>query len=209
LFVSAFTVIGARRTGYDWTRDPVSSLAIGSPGWRQRANFMVTGALYLLAASRLARCPRRIVGPAAVPLLVGAAGAGLIGSGVFVTDPVAGFPPPSVDGGEAGATQPTKAVPSRSGNLHNLFAIPIFVGVPLAGIVSAVSSGRIREYRWAGYSVGSSLVMVISFVRFGKAFSGVQSPVARGGIFQRISVATGFGWMSALSLRVLVSARRN
>ncbi|MGC9962704.1 MAG: hypothetical protein ABSE47_12510, partial [Acidimicrobiales bacterium] len=28
LFVSVFTAIGARRPGYDWQRDPVSSLAV-------------------------------------------------------------------------------------------------------------------------------------------------------------------------------------
>ncbi|MGP0006899.1 MAG: DUF998 domain-containing protein [Acidimicrobiales bacterium] len=201
LFVSAFTVIGARRAGYDWRRHAVSSLAIGRLGWLQRSNFVLTGSLYLLTASGLARCPRRIVGPALVPALVGAAGVGLIGSGVFVTDPVAGFPPPSTDGGEASTTTPTKAAPSRSGTLHNLFAIPVFVGIPLAGMLSAVSSARSREYRWAGYSVGSSLVMAVSCVRFGAAFAGAPSPVAKGGIFQRISIAAGFAWLSALSLR--------
>src|ERR1017187_6442836 len=90
LFVSAFTAIGARRAGYDWRRHAVSSLANGRPGWPQRTNFILTGSLYLVAASGLARCPRRIVGSLVVPVLVAAAGAGLIGSGAFVTDPVGG-----------------------------------------------------------------------------------------------------------------------
>jgi len=85
--------------------------------------------------------------------------------------------------------------------------MPIFVGIPMAGILSAVSSARKREYRWAGYSVGSSLVMATSFVLFGAAFGGAPRLVAKAGIFQRISVATGLGWVSALSLRSLILFR--
>jgi hypothetical protein len=206
LFVSALTVIGAR-FGYDWRRHAVSSLAIGSLGWLQRSNFVLTGSLYLIGASGLRRCPRRIVGPALVPVLVGAAGVGLIGSGVFVTDPVGDFPPPSTDGGNADTWAPARVTPSRSGTLHNLSAIPIFIGIPLAGAVSALSAARSGKFRWAGYSAASSLVMVFGFVQFGAAFGDAPSPLAKGGIFQRISIAAGFGWLSVLSLHALMSAR--
>lgn len=50
VFVSVFTVIGARRAGYDWRRHAVSSLGYGREGWPQRANFMLVGGLYCLAA---------------------------------------------------------------------------------------------------------------------------------------------------------------
>ena len=93
LFVSVFTVVGARRAGYDWRRHAVSSLAVGREGRGQRANFMIVGGLYCVAARGLARSPSRVVGPTVIPALVFAAGVGLIGSGLFVTDPVAGFPP--------------------------------------------------------------------------------------------------------------------
>lgn len=208
VFATAFTAIGARRAGYDWRRHAVSSLGAGRGGWLQRSNFVVTGSLYLAAASGLARCPRRIVGPRLVPVLVGGVGVGLIGSGVFVTDPVGGFPPPSPDQSESGATAPAKTVPSRSGALHNVFAVPIFAGIPLAGMACAVSSARRKEYRWAGYSAGSSLVMVASFVLFGAAFGDATRLVEKGGLFQRVSIATGFGWLSALSLRAFSRSRR-
>ena len=97
LFVSIFTAIGARRVGYDWRRHAVSSLAVGRGGWLQRANFMLTGALYCIAAQGLARSPRRTVGPRVVPALIFGVGAGLVGSGLFVTDPVGGFRPSSRD----------------------------------------------------------------------------------------------------------------
>jgi hypothetical protein len=76
LFAGAFTAIGATREGYDWQCFPVSSLANGRRGWLQRANFIVAGALYARAAQGLARCPRRLVGPRAVPVLV--AGSALV-----------------------------------------------------------------------------------------------------------------------------------
>jgi hypothetical protein len=90
VFVGVFTALGARRAGYDWRRHAASSLAVGRGGWGQRANFMLAGGLYCVAGRGLARSSSRVVGPAVVPVLVFAAGVGLIGSGAFVTDPVAG-----------------------------------------------------------------------------------------------------------------------
>ena len=58
LFVGSFTVIGARRVGYDWRRHAVSSFAAGQGGWSQRANFALTGVLYCIAAQGLARSQR-------------------------------------------------------------------------------------------------------------------------------------------------------
>lgn len=207
LFAAAFTAIGATRRGYDWRRDPVSALAIGRGGWPQRANFVVAGVLYGCAARGLARCPRREVGPGVVPVLVAGVGVGLVGSGVFVTDPVTSFPPEVPGEDASGDHGTTRTAPTREGRLHNLFAIPIFAGIPVAAAASALSAMRQRDYRWAWYSVGSILGMASSFVLFGAAF-GDGSPLAgKGGMFQRLSIASGFGWLSALSLRAVRGTR--
>jgi hypothetical protein len=112
---------------------------------------------------------------------------------VFVTDPVAGFPP----SGDAlianDDTQlPRQVAPSRSGQLHNLCAIPIFAGIPTAALTCAASAVRRRECRWATYSTGSAVAMVGAFVLFGAAFGGEPRLASRGGGFQRISIASGF-----------------
>jgi hypothetical protein len=198
-FVSAFTAIGVRRAGYDWRRHAVSSLADGRDGWKQRANFMVAGALYCVAAPGLAQSPRKIAGPSVVPAIILAAGVGLIGSGVFVTDPVAGFPP----AGQAPDGVLPPRTPTRAGKLHNLCAIPIFAGIPIAALICAGSAARRRDYRWATYCAGSAIGMTGTFVLFGAAFGGAPRLARRAGVFQRISIATGFGWLSALSLRAL------
>ncbi len=94
-FVTVFTALGPRRAGYDWRRHPVSALAIGPEGWPQRLNFIAAGVLYSVAGRGLARRSGSAGGPSAVRWLVTGAGAGLIGSGLFVTDPAAGFPRPT------------------------------------------------------------------------------------------------------------------
>ncbi len=201
LFVSGFTAIGARRAGYNWRRHAVSSLADGGDGWSQRANFALTGALYCIAAHGLARSPKRSVGPRVVPALILGVGGGLIGSGLFVTDPVAGFPPSPREHADPDRTR--TIAPTRGGRLHNLCAIPIFAGIPVAALICATSATRRREYRWASYSAGSAIAMTSAFVLFGAAFGGVPRLAGQGGVFQRISITAGFGWLSALSLRTL------
>jgi hypothetical protein len=201
VFVGAFTVLGARRAGYDWRRHAVSSLAVGCEGWGQRANFILVGGLYCVAARSLARSSSRVVGPAMVPTLVFAAGVGLIGSGVFVTDPVAGFPPGQAAAGGCAAI--AEVAPTRRGQLHNLCAIPIFVGLPVAALVDAGSAVRRREYQWAAWCAASAIGMASASALFGAAFGGAPTLVSRGGLFQRLSIATGFGWLSALSFRAL------
>lgn len=156
LFVGSYTAIGARRTGYDWRRHAVSSLASGPGGWSQRVNFAVTGALYCVATHGVARSPKRTVGPRVVPALVFGVGVGLAGSGLFVTDPVAGFPPSSPDQDRDGGAP--RVAQTRSGKLHTLFALPISAGTCSRPDLRHVYRSQ-GEYRWALYSAGSAIAM--------------------------------------------------
>lgn len=195
-------MIGARRPGYMWQRHTVSTLAATDRGWQQRANFLLAGSLYLLSASGIPRAAQPKAEPRAVPIRIGGAGLGLIGSGIFVTDPVAGYPPRS-DVGDGRVAEGVTA--TREGGLHTLCAIPIFFGIPLAAQVSAIAAIRERDSCWATYSFGSSMAMVGSFVAMGTAFSEDPRLGGRGGLFQRVATASGFGWASALSLRTLAA----
>jgi hypothetical protein len=170
----------------------------------QRANFILTGTLYCIAAHGLARCPKRTA-PRVVPALIFAAGVGLIGSGLFVTDPVAGFPPSSR--GPNGAGDDPSIAPTREGTMHNLCAIPIFAGIPVAALTCAVSAARTQQYRWALYSASSAVAMTGAFALVGAAFGGAPRVAGRGGLWQRISIMTGFGWLSATSLRASSAVR--
>jgi hypothetical protein len=193
LFITGFTAIGANRSGYDWRRDPVSSLGVGENGWPQQANFGLAGVLYLFAALGLYRCPRRGVGPWAAPALVASAGSGLIGSDVFVTDPLGDFPPATHDEDGPNSSSDSEPALTRAGIPHNLPAIPIFAGLPIAALASALGAARRGNVRWAGYSACSCLAIVGRFIAFGAAFGPRSRRGGKGGVFQRISIASGFG----------------
>ena len=133
VFVTAFLTEGAIRDGYQPLRHPVSSLALGPGGWAQAANFAVTGTLLLAAAAGLSSAGDSPAGTQAGPVLVGAAGAGLIGSAIFPADPVSGYPP---------GTPGVPRAPSRAGMMHNLAALPVFLGLPAAAADACWRSAR-------------------------------------------------------------------
>lgn len=203
LFVTAFAAIGAGRQGYDWRRYPVSSLAIGRQGWHQRINFILAGVLYSCAAAGLGRSDRRRIGPRAVPALIAGVGIGLIGSGLFVTDYGGDLPSGGPDEKSRGQADAAPTRPTRAGQLHNLCGIPVFAGIPIAGLASAATAVRSRAYRWACYSAGSSTAMAGSLLLLGAAIRGQSRLRGKSGVFQRISIAIGLGWLSSLSLRGL------
>ncbi|UQU66874.1 DUF998 domain-containing protein [Couchioplanes caeruleus] len=172
LFIIAFLVEESLRPGYDLLRQTVSELAIGRYGWQQIANFLVYGVLLLLFAAGLRRATRSVVLPALVVLVAVA----LIVSGLFVTDPV--------------HTDPT----SWHGTVHNIAAIPVFLGVPLLCLVVAVSSLRRRNWGWTVYSTVTAVAMLATI-------QGLASE-AYAGLFQRITIVLGWAWLNLLALRV-------
>jgi hypothetical protein len=93
LFVVAFLVKGATRVNYDPLRHPVSSLDLGDYGWMQVTNFIVVGLLTLAFSAGLRCTLRPGKGSTLGPLLVEVWAVDLLGAGVFVTDPVNGYPP--------------------------------------------------------------------------------------------------------------------
>jgi hypothetical protein len=184
LFVLTFLIAGATRgEGYDALRHPVSSLQLGQDGWIQTANFLVAGALTIAFATGLWRETR----PDAV--LVGVWGVGLVGAGAFTTDPVSGYPlgtPAAIDYTTTGA-------------LHDAFSLPAFVALAVVQVVLARGQGR----GWAVYSLLSAGVFLTAFVLASVGFSQTEPLVDLAGLFQRIAVIVGFGWLTALAWRKL------
>jgi Protein of unknown function (DUF998) len=193
-FVMAFVIEGGLRDSYRPLRHPVSSLALGPHGWTQTGNFALTGTLFLAAAAGLSRAGDPAASRLPVPALIGAAGTGLIGAAIFPTDPVSGYPP-----GTPGALP----APSRAGTAHNLAATPVFFGLPAAALSCGWRSWRTGQRTFALYSTGTAITMVTTAMLAGAGFG--QSPrlVNRGGLFQRVSIVTGFGWLTVLSAREL------
>lgn len=194
VFVASFVAQGRRRQDYDPRRHPISSLAIGSYGWQQRVTFWTTGALYLAGTLGLWResgqaSPLNRWGP----ILLSTVGVGLVGAGTFVTDPVSGYP-----AGSAGTTIHTTA-----GQLHNAFSTPVFLCLPAAAAVYARAFARSGQPAWSAALVVAALGQLGTFVAAGAGFGQRPSMVATAGVYQRASVAIGFGWVTAVCVRAL------
>jgi hypothetical protein len=182
LFVLTFLIAGATRgDGYDVLRHPVSSLQLGDHGWVQTTNFLVAGALTIAFAAGLWRETR----PGAV--LVGVWGVGLVGAGVFTTDPISGYP----------LGTPATIEYTTSGALHDAFSLPAFLALAVVQVVLARGQGR----GWAIYSLLSALAFLSAFVLASTGFSQTEPLVDLAGLFQRIAVILGFAWLTALAWR--------
>ncbi len=185
LFVVVFLLEGAfKGSGYDALRHPVSSLELGPAGWIQVVNFLVVGVLTVAFAVGVGRSGFRVGA-----VLIGAWGVGLLGAGLFRTDPVSGFPigtPPAVDYTALGA-------------LHDGFSLPGFVCLAAAQVVLSRGHGR----AWFWYSLLSATMYVTCFALAGAAFNQVSGLVEVGGLFQRLTVMIGWAWTVALAVRLL------
>ena len=125
------------------------------------------------------------------PVLVGSVALGLIGAGVFIADPLNGYPP--------GAPM----VPSERtvhGRLHDLFGLPVFLGLPIACLGFSRGLARLGERGWVIYSALSGCFMFVAFVLAGIGFSQNPSLVNVAGVFQRLSITIGWSWMTLLAV---------
>lgn len=195
LFVLAFIVEGALRPDYNGLRYPVSSLSIGAGGWVQQANFIVTGLLILALAAGLRRALRPTPGSTWGPILIGVVGLGLIGAGIFSTDPVYGYPPghPLLIG------QVT-----TQGQLHDLFSTFVFLGLPVACFIFTRRFRRLGDRGWALYSLATGTGMPLLFIVTAVGFAQTPGWVDFAGLFQRLTIGVGWLWMALLARHVLL-----
>ena len=152
LFIAASLIQALTRTGFDLARHPLSLLSLGSLGWVQILNFVVSGILYVLGAVGQRAALRQSRGGTWGPLFVGFSGIGLIIAGVFTADAGAGFPP----GAPAGA--PTM---SWHGLLHEIGFMLSFVGAIGA---CAVYARRYAALGRRGWMVAASATPVAALV---------------------------------------------
>jgi hypothetical protein len=194
LFTVEWIVEGAARANYDPLRYPISSLSIGDCGWMQIAIFIATGLLILAFSIGL----RRVLRPSGSvwgPWLVGLVGIGLMGAGIFVTDPLNGYPPG------------TPLIPTERtthGILHDLFGIPFFLGLPATGFVFARLFARWGKRGWAAYSAISGFAMfAVFFLARLSLRPGFEDMAGLFGLFQRITVTIGWAWLTLLAIYML------
>ncbi len=197
LFIISWFVQGLTRADYDPIRFAVSSLSVGEFGWIQIITFILTGLLILAFSIELRRMLQQTSGSVWGALLIGLIGIGLVGSGIFVTDPLNGYPPGT-------PILPTDR--TTHGILHDLFGVPVFLGLPITCFVFARSFNREGERYWAMYSRLSGLGMFAVFfvARLGFRLYPTYSELAANfGLLQRITIIIGFVWLTALAVYMM------
>ena len=162
----------------------------------------ISGLLIVLFAFGLRPLVRQ--GPASRwgPILIGAVGLGLIGAGVFVTDPASGYPPGAPLG--IGTDKP----PSWRGGLHLLASILVFGGFPTACVVFARRFQLSGDRRWAIYSRVSAAGMLGCFVAAFVGATGVAGLVSVAGWLQRASLGIAFAWIVMLAFSCMAERER-
>ncbi|WP_067846926.1 DUF998 domain-containing protein [Nocardia lijiangensis] len=180
------------KDGFDLREHMISQLAIGSHGWIQIANFLVTGALFALVAAGLHRGLTTGIGRVWAPRLVGVFAAGMIGAGVFVCDPYRGYP--------AGAAE----VMTWHGTLHAVFAS--VAGLALVAVM-VILARRFRSEQRTGAAVLSIVIAVVYVVLpvSVPALTSITFPIAS---------FLAWGWVAVFAAglrteRVVQSARRS
>ena len=86
---------------------------------------------------------------------------------------------------------------SPLGAAHDLFGVPVFLGIPAAAFVEA-KSGR---GRWRLASAAAGTGMLAFFGIAGAGFVQRPSLTRFAGVYQRISLGIGLGWVTALMVR--------
>jgi uncharacterized protein DUF998 len=198
IFVLAALIIGSFRDRYSQLRLPISLLAVGHNGWMQIVNFVVCGLSFLVLALGMRSI---LTGRSArwVPVLIAIVGVGLVGAGLFPADPGLGFPP-------HGQAEPG---PTMHGHLHDVFSVAVFAGLPWTMIVLARYFRDRGAAGWARASMICGVVLAVGFAVILVSFNTGVWIADIAGLIQRLWVAIGFGFLSAVALHLLRDAAGN
>lgn len=177
------------RPGFSLAHDDASLLANGSLGWIQVANFLLTGAMVVACAVGVRRALGRGGAATGGALLLTLFGLGMIGAGIFVADPMNGFPP----GTPAGRPHAV----SVHGVLHIVSAGVGFLGLAAACVAIAQLFAREGRRTWAWSSRLTGVLFLAGFA--GLAFGSDSAAVVLG--FWAV-LLLAWGWLAALAVRL-------
>jgi hypothetical membrane protein len=183
IYVGLVLAQAAIRPGFDLARHDASLLSNGPLGWIQTVNFIVVGAMVIASGVGVGRA---LKSRSALVLLAGF-GVGLVGAGIFVADPMNGFP--------SGAPAGMPSVISPHGILHIAFAAVGFLCFVGACMLLA---GRFAvEYRrgWAAASLVTGVAFLAAFVGIASGSSSPQVVIGFGA-----ALLLAWTWLAAVSI---------
>ena len=194
LFIITLLVEGAMRPNYNTLLFPLSSLSIGENGWTQISNFIFTGILLVAFSYGLKRVFNLNNKKFRGPLLIRLVGIGLIGAGVFITDPIYGYPidKPLV------LNQYT-----FHGHLHDGFSMLVFICLPWACFLFRKYFIVQHKNKLANYSAITGYLMIATFIFTSLGFKQIPGFVNYAGLFQRLCILIGWTWITILSFHLM------
>ncbi|MGY1824722.1 DUF998 domain-containing protein [Geodermatophilus sp. SYSU D00079] len=189
VYLTSGLVQALMRDGFDLTRHDLSLLANGPLGWIQVTTLVVAGLMVLAAAVGVRRALPGGRGATWGAGLLAGHGLALVAAGVFIADPMAGFP--------VGTPAGPPVEVSLSGLLH-MAAGGLGFGclVASAWALARRFAGEGRR-GWAGVSVAAGVVVLAGFL--GVA-TGSTSSWAVLGLW--IGVVAGWAWIAAVSVHL-------
>lgn len=199
LYVLLWAVQAVVREGYDPTRHDLSLLSNGDLGWVQITSFILTGAIVIAGAIGMRRALRGGKGRTWAPILLALYGIGLIGAGIFVADPMNGFPLGTADGAPVN--------PTTSGLMHIVTGAFGFLGLIAACFVMARRFAAEKARKWQIFSI-------ITGVVFFAGFAGIASSAQQAGDTLRVmtlmftgAVLLAWAWLTAVSYKYITKAK--
>jgi hypothetical protein len=192
LFIVVSLTQAFTRPGFDIKRHGLSMLSLGDLGWVQISNFLVTGLLAVCLAVGM----RRALHPGRAgtwgPRLIGVYGVGILGAGIFRTDPALGFPP--------GTPAGMPATLSWHADLHNVAFLVAFTGLTAACFVVTRRFAGLGKRGWAIYCAATGLATPVLVTA---AFTAVVAP---GAALASLATVTSV-WIAVISMRLLAEAQ--
>lgn len=182
------------RDGFDPLRHTLSLMSLGVGGWIQIANFILAGLLVVAGAAGAKKAMHTGRGRTWGPLLLMVYGLCVIASGVFVADPMNGYPPGTPDG-------PPETM-SWHGGLHFMAGGVGFLAIIAATFVFARRYATLGMRGWSVYSAATGALFLVSFM--GVA-SGSQHPAVFLAFW--IGMALIWTWITAIFVQLLRSHR--
>mgnify|MGYP001367773844 CR=1 FL=1 len=174
------------REGFDIRKHELSLMSIGPYGWLQIANFLLSGMMVIACGVGLRKVLRSVKGGTWGPVLLCGYGLGLIGAGLFVADPAAGFP----------VGMPETNMISWHGLLHFVTGAIGFLCLIGSCIVFARRFLKQGSRGWAIYSVATG---VLFFAAFAGIASGSKSEWLN--LAFTVAVVLGWTWISLIAFR--------
>ncbi|MDJ0356650.1 DUF998 domain-containing protein [Paenarthrobacter sp. PH39-S1] len=168
------------RPGFDAAHNDLSVLANGDLGWIQIANLVLTGILTLLCSIGIRRSLHPGRGGTWGPLLIGLYGAGLIGAGIFIADPMNGFPP---------GTSPGHAT---AGSVHGFLHF-VTGGLGFIGLIAGCFVLSRRFFATGNRGLGA--FSIITGTVFVAAFIGIASGSTSAVIVLGFTAAVVLAWI--------------